>query len=347
MAQAQGKANETVSKVEKMLMSEIEPDWTWNVRRHTGEVVEDPETNLGPEDDTGFTGLVTSLEKEGQKDAVEVRPTPKGHPSKKPYLLTVGFRRFKALQLIAQKNGDKNPTILAIVKTCSEEQARIRNIEENTNRKDLMGADYVFGIGELRKLSPGITQARIGELFGLKQGYVSRLLKIHEKVSPEIRTEWRDDVASRVSIDDMVKLAEKPEAEQPKAYADLRAAKSTRTSAKTYEGKVAAYLERVKAEAERIGTLVRSGAIELLDGDAFFDLGHDDAKVYTLVAFAGKPPQDGEKSNGNELRRYQTAAKKVFNDTVNAPEEKTDEPVDPKKGAAKPKKTANGARAQA
>ena len=349
MAQAQGKQNEIVARVEKMLMSEIEPDWNWNVRKHTGEVVEDPEKELGPENDTGFTGLVKSIEVEGQKDAVEVRPTPKGHPSKKPYLLTSGFRRFKALLHIAAKTGDKSPTIKAIVKACTEEQARIRNIEENTGRKDLMGADYVYGIAELRKLSPGMTQARLGELFGLKQGYVSQLLKIATNVKTDLRDQWRDDVATKVSIVDMVKLAEKPEAEQDEAYEALRKAKAERTSNKTYDGKVKTYLDRVTSEAKNLGALVHSGAIVISDENAFFDFTteHETAKVSTIVAFAGKPPVDGDKSNTKELTKYRNAAKEAFHKVADAEAPKTDAPVDPKASAKSAKKAANGSRAQA
>jgi len=219
-------------KIEVLQIAEIECPPMWNARTYddTSDPVE------GSEDEGATFGqLVVSIERDGQDTPVIVRANKPG--SKKPFFLVAGYRRIMAISKIADKKGDKAPTIKAIVRELDDLEARRLNVRENTARDGLKGADLVWAVRDLldlQKKNGGgkkLTQQEWGDDLGLSQGYMGSLIKIAEHIPPAVKVKDGDkDVhvldAWRNALKPISVAAMKDVAEQP-----------------TYEEKASKYLE--------------------------------------------------------------------------------------------------------
>jgi ParB/RepB/Spo0J family partition protein len=148
--------------------SAIYADTAWNARHGdwTKNTIQTSEN--GNETDSGWEPFALSIATEGVQDPVEVRANPKGKDGgtgpNAPWQLIAGFRRHKAATLA------NLATIPAMVKDFDDKQARLRNIEENTARDDLKGADLAWGIGELVKQG-GVDAVVLADAEGKDAGF--------------------------------------------------------------------------------------------------------------------------------------------------------------------------------
>lgn len=178
-------------------VAETYVDWKWNSRIDIASTAPDSET-----DEAGFNELVVSMAKDGQRTACVVRPNPykgkAGHPGAKyEYMLVEGFQRTRAIcdlaagehGILLGKNGvlqteadalkTKEPVIRAKVIAMTEAEARKRNLAENTMRAQLTAPDIAYGIAELAKTDPTITNVSIGAMLGRDEGYIAKLRRIY------------------------------------------------------------------------------------------------------------------------------------------------------------------------
>lgn len=265
----------TTDKYIEIPLSDLYIDPTWNARSGVGE-------NLNEEgiddDENTDAGLLKSIELKGQDTPVFVWQTPKDFKVndkkvKEPYMLVSGHRRAWAIETIAKKSGNKNPTIKALVKPIqSVAEARMLNLRENTDRESLTPSDLCFGIAEHIAANPQATASSVAADLGLSQPYVSRLFAIIEKVKPTLIKKWRDQTGTQFSVDQMVTIAKKDKNEQDAAYAELLRARQSREA----EGTGADHwIETQKKKAETFGglfgRLAKNGLVNIDPEKFFFD----------------------------------------------------------------------------
>lgn len=313
-----------IDKVESLLLSEIEVNPKWNTRSDLGE------SSGGPDEKTGLDGLVASISAKGQDTPVIVKPNKDG--AKKPFFLVSGNRRFEAIRRIAEKAGDKAPTIKATIRKMTDLEAFELNVRENTVRDDLTGADLVFGVGriinEYKKENKKFTQATIADMLGLSQAYVGKLAKISEYGKQELIEKWRHAVGvdgkGKLTVDQMHKVASAPPGEQNKLYEELVRPGEDDGDPKRGKG---AWIKTAKKSAAYVGTilgkLARAELIETTD-----ELFHDE-NVRLLVKFR-------DKATDNQMSQIVNACEKAFTAAYEADEDDGEE-VPAKKGAKRAK----------
>ncbi len=261
-----------VNVVSVIKLSDIFADSNWNSRGldrtiNAGASIDSPEDKS--EKSTGFAGLVFGIEWEGQDTPVDVRknPDPK---SKYPYVLVTGFRRFRAIEHIAAKDGHvgqdpkwnpKAPTIRAFDHgVMSERDARRLNMRENTQRDDLTGADLAWGVWEMagRKLvkDGDITDSALAKELGKTQGYTSMLRRIMGTLDPKVTAHWRIHTHQLpVALMHSIVDAEIPRSKHWEAYNDLLKKKESARA----DGKwVTAATTRGEAIGEMLGKLKKA-----------------------------------------------------------------------------------------
>jgi len=199
-------------KVQNVLLSDIFVDPSWNARSSL------ESGGGGPDGGEGFKGLKQSIAVKGQDEPVFVRKNPT--KSKHPYALVAGFRRYEAISQLGHERGEKTPTIKTIVRELDERSARELNLRENTARDDLSGADLAFGIHDMYKNQPDLTDTAVADMLGMSQGYVSKLNRIMRNVKPTIVADWRK-ATLKLTVDQVASLIELPKDEQQEKYDDL------------------------------------------------------------------------------------------------------------------------------
>jgi len=315
--------NQIAEPIENVLLAEIEVDNKFNARFSL-----DPSTGGAEDDGDGQKGLFNSISVKGQDTPVILRKNVKG--AKKPYFLVAGFRRFAAISQIASEKGDKTPTIKAVIRDMSDQEARETNMRENTARDDLGGPDLCFGIGAILGVNKGISSVDLAKSLGMSQGYVGKLMTIWNQVRPDIVKDWRanplkltteqligiaklEKDKQRESYDAILKGKEKPSARGPGAWVDTACKNAT-------------------VVGTMLGRLQRDGAIQIVGDDFFGD------NVRVLVNF---------KKEANELQvsRVAGACEKAFTDALES--EESEEEKQNAEGRATPKKkrAKNGATA--
>ncbi len=168
----------------------------------------------------GEAGLVESIVTRGQDEPICLRLNPeyqvKGAPGEKfPYEVVTGFGRFEAIRsTAANEQADvlkvlvtdgvitheqmvsklvADPTIRATIEVMTDEEARIRNIEENVARSQLSRPDFAYGVADLKKVShqsptgTKMTDAQIASRFGCSQAHVSTIGRIYNSPLAKIR----------------------------------------------------------------------------------------------------------------------------------------------------------------
>jgi uncharacterized ParB-like nuclease family protein len=136
-------------KILEVPLKQVTFDYSWNSR--TGvEKLTAPKEGALPPGETGeteeneFHGLYNSIKTRGQDDAIDV--IAKGDK----YFAIAGFRRGRALSLLAEETGNKEATVKVIVRPYSPLEARMRNIRENTARRKLSARHRAFAPGRRR-----------------------------------------------------------------------------------------------------------------------------------------------------------------------------------------------------
>lgn len=265
-------------------MADIEVVNDWNVRSeedlfsdgHTGDSTgfEAPALIDGATEIPG--GLVESIRLYGQQTPVDLRKNPK--KAAKPFRLIAGFRRFHALQKLADSGtcieadptwDPKNPTIRAQIHSVDDVQARLINLRENTSRESLTPPDLAAGIAELVEM--GLTDTAIAQALQLAQPTVSAYHRLYRYLQKDIFREWRTaPIAIPRTV--MTDIANLPADEQRDAFeraARGQVATLQRSSAESGEQSIpgnsrsekwlAKQLKRADEMGEMIGKLAVSG----------------------------------------------------------------------------------------
>lgn len=243
-------AKQTINsdRIVNIPLRDIVADFSWNTR--SGDWTKGEGDDEGDKGGHSFADLVASIENKGQDTPATVRP--KG----KKFELIVGFRRFKAISVIAEKLKNKDATIKCVVKALNDAEARSENLRENTGRENLEGPDLAFGIWDLFRLHKDAnggkepTTTALANEISKNQSYVALLLRIMANVKPSLTKAWREaPVQLSVREMDVIGKLENKE-EQEKKYKQLLSGKG---GGKAGRG---AWLDSAKKKAASIGTLL-------------------------------------------------------------------------------------------
>lgn len=159
-------------------VSKLRCDHEWNVRR-------------GSQDAKGAAELESlreSIAAQGVIQPIDVQEMPGG-----TYAVVAGFRRATlSIELSAEETatGKAERRVPAIVRKLNEAEARAINLAENLGRKSLRPNELARGLESYQRAAPTEKQEQIGKRFGITQQYVSQLLKIRGKGSPELLAWW-------------------------------------------------------------------------------------------------------------------------------------------------------------
>src|SRR6184192_1336918 len=129
-------------------------------------------------DNQGLQELADSIRANGVVQPVVVRATPAGR-----FVLILGERRCRASKLAGK------PTIPAIVRSVSDQQAAEMTVVENLQRQDLNCLEQANAFARLSR-EFGLTQEQIGQRTGMARESVSnymRLLKLPPAVQDYVR----------------------------------------------------------------------------------------------------------------------------------------------------------------
>jgi uncharacterized ParB-like nuclease family protein len=247
----------TQEKIIEIPLNKIVVDYGWNSRSGVDKLQlskkegEPPPGESGITEENEFHSLADSIARVGQEDPIDV--VAKGDK----FFVVTGFRRMRALTLLAERDGKKDAVVKAVIKTFTPFEARLRNIRENTARRKLTGPDTARALVEARKLcQEEKREFTIGELaatLGIGRPYASRLFQIEDKVQPAILRKWHNGNVE-VGVNEMERIsAMKPE-KQEKAFDAVSRIKGSSTKSNWV----------VKAEREAIKVGAFLGHLEYL-----------------------------------------------------------------------------------
>ncbi|MDQ3233556.1 MAG: ParB/RepB/Spo0J family partition protein [Pseudobdellovibrionaceae bacterium] len=152
------------------------------------------------ENDDDFKGLVESIKERG------LIQYPTIAYQKGKICVIAGNRRIAAVRLLGWEK------VKCVVKIIADESERLHiQLAENINRSNLKPIDYAEAISRFKEES-GLTNERIGELFGKSRKYIEQLVKIGS---------WSDEVRNLIEINEieitpLIKIAFKKESKDPK-----------------------------------------------------------------------------------------------------------------------------------
>ncbi len=189
-----------------------------------------------------------------------------GKRGKQVLQIVAGFRRFAAVNLLAQRdNMLAQARIPVLVKELTDTEALEENIFENSARDDLSGPDLAWAAYNLRTKyvadGSSISDNQIAKRMGKNQTHISRLLRI-VTAAPTVCTAWRESSAP-LKLDDIERISKLDPKEQETEYAKVIAAKSGQSGAVGAGGKPLLEIATKKAEriATTVGTLVKNGLV--------------------------------------------------------------------------------------
>lgn len=125
-----------------------------------------------PHDEASVAELVASYELVGQLQPVQVRKV-----ADNKVALVMGYRRWKAAVKYNELHPDKPMKLKCVLSQLNAEEALIRNIAENRERKEATCVDDAYNMRRLRE-EYGWTDARIAEFYKVTAPYVSQLKKL-------------------------------------------------------------------------------------------------------------------------------------------------------------------------
>lgn len=255
----------SADRIETVLLSKILIEKSWNARYPGWEQAYEKELDRDSEDESTshvFGDLVESIAAKGQDEPVTVRINRDRSTARKfPYKLVTGFRRCKALEIIAARTQEQNPTVKALVRTLDDKEARCLNIRENTSRDNLSGPDLAWAVWELSHQHQ-MSDNQIAKEIGKNQNYISKLTTIMGNMPEKCTKHWRErgfELLNVVEIYAIAKLATKEERE--KAYLEACKRSSIAESSKNSRGgdhrRIDAAAKRLITFAVQLGTLER------------------------------------------------------------------------------------------
>lgn len=277
-------SEESADKVILVPLSRLREIKGWNSRTK--------EASGGPDERTGFAGLVESIATDGQDTPVICRPFPKeidAEANKAGILHIVsGHRRTAAVEAVAKRFADTedpvvkqalatNPAargmVKVIVRDLAEDQARALNVRENQAREDLSGPDLAFGVAAIDKAATACgrptSAVKLAAELNVSQAYVSALLTIMAKVHPKILSAWREGTY-RAPYRKLYALKDIPKADQlaqwEKELATAKAAAGERKKAGGKNSWKITAEKQAQSMGSMLGTLAKRGQLTIANG---------------------------------------------------------------------------------
>lgn len=161
--------------------------------------------------DQSFAELVASIDETGQKDPITIRRKKGGvFDNGMPFEVIKGFRRFAAVNLIAQRDGTlETAGVKAILKDLSDLEALEENVFENTARDNLTGPDLAWAAFNLQEQykSNGVAVSDniLAKKMGKNQSYISKIKKIVQS-APIAAKAWQQ-AKSPLTVEAMDRIA--------------------------------------------------------------------------------------------------------------------------------------------
>lgn len=148
-------------------------------------------------------GLAEDIKKVGQLNPMVVRPV-EGKPGS--YSLISGFTRLRALKTLAEERKDDAPTcIVTVVSPAEECGAHMMNLAENMLRANLHPSEIALKCAHISK-AYGLSGAQIGSQLRRGGGYINNLLRILDKVHPDILDAWKAQ-NPKATVDLLLRIA--------------------------------------------------------------------------------------------------------------------------------------------
>lgn len=166
-----------------------------------------------PHDDASVAELVSSYEAVGQLQPVQIRKIADNKVS-----LVMGYRRWKAAVKFNELHPDKPMKLKCVLSSLNAEEALVRNIAENRERKETSCVDDAYNMRRLRE-EYGWTDIKIAEFYKVTSSYVSQLKKLLT-LSLDLQRKVHNKV---LSLESALALADLSEVEQAEALADADA----------------------------------------------------------------------------------------------------------------------------
>lgn len=172
--------------------------------------------------DQSFAELVTSIDETGQKDPITVRKKPDGVVTNgMPYEVIKGFRRFAAVNLLAQRDGTlETAGVKAILKELTDLEALEENVFENTARDNLTGPDLAWAAFNLQEQYKAngvpVSDNLLSKKMGKNQSYISKIKKIVQS-APIVAKAWQQ-AQSPMTVEAMDRIAKMDPDKQEAEY---------------------------------------------------------------------------------------------------------------------------------
>jgi ParB/RepB/Spo0J family partition protein len=239
--------------------------------------------------DQSFTELVDSIGLSGQKDPITVRRKHEGIVDNgMPFEVIKGFRRFAAINLLAQRAGTEDTaTVNAIVKVLTDLQALEENIFENTARDNLTGPDLAWAAYHLQETYKANGMPFSGKVvarkLGKNQPHIARLLRIVTS-APIVAKAWQE-ARSPITLDSLDRISKMDPDKQEEEYKRVNALLAGRNPRGIRGDKppIETAIKQAEKAATFLGSLVSQGLITV-DINWEANLGHIGVKTADLTA---------------------------------------------------------------
>lgn len=151
----------------------------------------------------------------------------KYHSDGEQVFLTVGFRRYKAIEHIRNNvNPDAFNVVPFVIHDAKTSELRLRNLAENIDREQLSGAEVADYIHKL--VNTGMDQRTIAAHLGRPQSWVSYHYKVKARLCPQA---WKAFENNELTLENALYVADLEEKEQPAIVKQVKEA-DTRAEAK-------------------------------------------------------------------------------------------------------------------
>jgi ParB/RepB/Spo0J family partition protein len=167
--------------------------------------------------------LAESINGIGLEEPLVVRSTKKG------YSLNAGFRRYKAIGLLMEREKPSHHTTLIKNKgvECrvkeyeSEALAMISNLAENTGKRGLRTYDLAKRFHDLEEVH-GMKRKKIADFCSVTQAYISQLVGCYKDLAPEVLEAWENtkNLAHELPLDKLKEWKKEDQETQAKLLDD-------------------------------------------------------------------------------------------------------------------------------
>lgn len=215
--------------------SAIVIDEKWNARNYehfSGTGAKTEHVTKEPGQQMSDAELLADIKQHGLIQNLVVRKNPEG----KGHVLTVGFRRHRALM---SDDDLRDKPVLCVEQISSgdesedEFKASAMNLSENLNRRNLRTFEIADKLFRMRKARPDITSKELAKRTGLSYPYVSALLRIRTKAIAQLWDlfcQFGTNFGNGITYKDMLTITALAKGEQLEAWKKLVAERTGKNS---------------------------------------------------------------------------------------------------------------------